>query len=134
MAPVDANYLATMTVASQAASPAFSTRGVAVLDGNAQSLAGRIWRQVAAVLVRESGFYAANPGADIPVAQLLRGGGQMTGNSRGIRLGGFVEIRTIMQEEMERALQGQQGARAALDASVTRGNVVLRNFERTSRG
>ncbi len=90
--------------------------------------------QAAFTQVRESGFYAANPGADIPVAQLLRGGGQMTGNSRGIRLGGFVEIRTIMQEEMERALQGQQGARAALDASVTRGNVVLRNFERTSRG
>jgi sn-glycerol 3-phosphate transport system substrate-binding protein len=84
--------------------------------------------------VRASGFYTQNPGADIPIQQLLRGGGQMTGNTRGIRLGGFVEIRTIMQEEMERALQGQQTAQAAMDSSVTRGNVVLRNFERANRG
>jgi sn-glycerol 3-phosphate transport system substrate-binding protein len=84
--------------------------------------------------VRATGFYEQNPGADIPIQQLLRGGGQMTGNSRGIRLGGFVEIRVIMQEEMERALQGQQSAQAAMDNSVQRGNVVLRNFERTNRG
>jgi sn-glycerol 3-phosphate transport system substrate-binding protein len=83
--------------------------------------------------VRATGFYTQNPGADIPIQQLLRGGGQMTGNSRGIRLGGFVEIRTIMQEEMERALQGQQTAQQAMDNSVQRGNVVLRNFERANR-
>ncbi|MCX8132730.1 MAG: sn-glycerol-3-phosphate ABC transporter substrate-binding protein UgpB [Roseococcus sp.] len=83
--------------------------------------------------VRATGFYDQNPGADIPIRQLLRGGGQMTGNTRGIRLGGFVEIRTIMQEEMERALQGQQTAQQAMDNSVTRGNVVLRNFERANR-
>jgi sn-glycerol 3-phosphate transport system substrate-binding protein len=83
--------------------------------------------------VRATGFYTQNPGADIPIQQLLRGGGQMTGNTRGIRLGGFVEIRTIMQEEMERALQGQQTAQQAMDNSVTRGNVVLRNFERANR-
>jgi sn-glycerol 3-phosphate transport system substrate-binding protein len=83
--------------------------------------------------VKGTGFYAQNPGADVPIEQLLRGGGQMTGASRGIRLGGFVEIRVIMQEEMERALQGQQSAQQALENSVTRGNVVLRNFERTNR-
>jgi len=54
--PVKANYLATMQVAPEAGVPAFSMRGTAVLDGDAQSLAGRIWRQIAAVLVRESGF------------------------------------------------------------------------------
>lgn len=84
--------------------------------------------------VRATGFYEQNPGADIPIQQLLRGGGQMTGASRGIRLGGFVEIRVIMQEEMERALQGQQTAQQAMDNAVQRGNVVLRNFERTNRG
>lgn len=82
--------------------------------------------------VRATGFYTQNPGADIPIQQLLRGGGQMTGNTRGIRLGGFVEIRVIMQEEMERALQGQQTAQQAMDNSVTRGNVVLRNFQRAN--
>jgi sn-glycerol 3-phosphate transport system substrate-binding protein len=79
------------------------------------------------------GFYRQNPGADIPIEQLLRGGGQMTDNSRGIRLGGFVEIRTIIQEEMERAFQGQQTPEQALTNAQTRGNVVLRNFERQNR-
>ena len=79
------------------------------------------------------GFYRQNPGADIPITQLLRGGGQMTENSMGIRLGGFVEIRTIIQEEMERAFQGQQNAEQALNNAVQRGNVVLRNFERQNR-
>jgi sn-glycerol 3-phosphate transport system substrate-binding protein len=80
------------------------------------------------------GFYAQNPGADIPIRQLLRGGGNMTENSMGIRLGGFVEIRTIMQEELERAFQGQQTAAQALENAQNRGNAVLRNFERQNRG
>ncbi len=79
------------------------------------------------------GFYNQNPGADIPIRQLLRGGGQMTENSMGIRLGGFVEIRTIIQEEMERAFQGQQTAEQALTNATNRGNTVLRNFERQNR-
>ena len=86
--------------------------------------------------VRATGFYQqpANAGADIPIQQMLRGGGQMTENSMGIRLGGFVEIRTIIQEELERAFQGQQTAEQALANATTRGNVVLRNFERQNRG
>ena len=86
--------------------------------------------------VRATGFYEqpANAGADVPIQQMLRGGGQMTENSMGIRLGGFVEIRTIIQEELERAFQGQQTAEQALANATTRGNVVLRNFERQNRG
>jgi sn-glycerol 3-phosphate transport system substrate-binding protein len=57
----------------------------------------------------------------------------MTGNTRGIRLGGYVEIRVIIQEEMERALQGNQTAQQAMDNAVNRGNQVLRNFERANR-
>jgi sn-glycerol 3-phosphate transport system substrate-binding protein len=85
--------------------------------------------------VRATGFYdqPANAGADIPIQQMLRGGGQMTENSMGIRLGGFVEIRTIIQEELERAFQGQQTAEQALVNAQNRGNVVLRNFERQNR-
>ncbi|MFN8723285.1 MAG: sn-glycerol-3-phosphate ABC transporter substrate-binding protein UgpB [Rhodospirillales bacterium] len=83
--------------------------------------------------VKASGFYQQNPGADVPILQMLRGPGTTTENTRGIRLGGFPEIRVIMQEEMERAFQGQQTAQQALDNAVTRGNVVLRNFERANR-
>lgn len=90
-------------------------------------------RQAAFNMARDAGFYTQNPGADVPIQQLLRGGGAMTGNTRGIRLGGFVEIRVIIQEEMERALQGNQTAQQAMDNAVNRGNQVLRNFERANR-
>jgi sn-glycerol 3-phosphate transport system substrate-binding protein len=63
---------------------------------------------------------------------MLRGG-DPTPNSRGIRLGGFIEIRNIIQEEMERAFQGQVTPEQALASMNTRGNQVLRNFERTNR-
>ena len=43
------------------------------------------------------------------------------------------EIRNIIYEEVEKALQGQQNAQAALDSAVTRGNKVLREFERANR-
>jgi sn-glycerol 3-phosphate transport system substrate-binding protein len=80
---------------------------------------------------KAAGFYEKNPGADIPYLQLTRT--EPTENSRGLRLGNMIEIRNIMQEELEKALQGQQDAKAALDNAVTRGNVVLRNFERANK-
>ena len=83
--------------------------------------------------LKAAGYYRENPGADVAIEQLLRGGGQTTENTRGIRLGGFVEIRNIIQEEMERAFQGGQTADQALVNAQTRGNAVLRNFERTNR-
>jgi sn-glycerol 3-phosphate transport system substrate-binding protein len=43
------------------------------------------------------------------------------------------EIRVVIQEEMEKAFQGQQTAKQALDSAVQRGNTILRNFERTNR-
>lgn len=81
---------------------------------------------------KAAGYYAQNPGTEVPIEQLLRGG-EMTENTRGIRLGGYVEIRNIIQEEMEKAFQGQQNGQQTLAAITTRGNQVLRNFERQSR-
>jgi len=81
---------------------------------------------------KAAGYYGQNPGADVPIEEMLRGG-DPTANSRGIRLGGFIEIRNIVQEEMERAFQGQVTPEAALASANTRGNQVLRNFERTNR-
>lgn len=89
-------------------------------------------RRASYEVARAAGFYERNPGADIPIQQLLRGG-ETTDNTRGIRLGGYVEIRNIIQEEMEKAFQGQQNGQQAMDAVVTRGNAVLRNFERQNR-
>jgi sn-glycerol 3-phosphate transport system substrate-binding protein len=81
--------------------------------------------------VKAAGFYQQNPGTDVPYLELTRT--QPTENSRGLRLGNMPEIRSIIQEEIEKAFQGQQTAQQALDSAVQRGNVVLRNFERANR-
>ncbi len=82
-------------------------------------------------LASGQGYYIKNPGADIPFRQLTLT--EPTENSMGLRLGNMPEIRVIMQEEMEKAFQGQQTAKQAQDNVVQRGNVVLRNFERTNK-
>ncbi|WP_448190191.1 sn-glycerol-3-phosphate ABC transporter substrate-binding protein UgpB [Azospirillum sp. sgz301742] len=81
---------------------------------------------------KATGFYDKNPGADVPYLQMARSA--VTPNTKGLRLGGLPEIRNIIQEEMEKAFQGQQSAQQALDTAVQRGNAVLRNFERANRG
>ena len=79
-------------------------------------------------LSQKQGFYDKNPGADLAVKQLARG--TTTANTKGLRLGNLSEIRNIIQEELEKALQGGQTAQAALDSAVTRGNKVLRAFQK----
>ena len=81
---------------------------------------------------KATGYYDKNPGSDIAIRQLLRG--EVTPNSKGFRLGRMVELRNIIQEELEGALQGKQAAQAAMDNAVTRGNKVLREFEKSVRG
>jgi len=81
---------------------------------------------------RRAGYYDATPGADVAVRQLTRSG--FTDNNRGIRLGRFTEIRNILQEEVERAFQGQQDAEAAMKATVSRSNRTLRDFQRSVGG
>ncbi len=82
-------------------------------------------------IIKKSGYYEKNPGADVAYLQMTRT--EPTDDSKGLRLGNMPEIRNIMQEELEKAFQGQQDAQQALDAAVLRGNVVLRNFERTNK-
>lgn len=77
------------------------------------------------------GFYAENPGLDTPYLQLTRG--EATGNSSGLRLGNMPQIRAIIEEELELALNGQQGAQQAMDNAVERSNVVLRAFQRANQ-
>lgn len=82
-------------------------------------------------LSRQQGYYAANPGADLPIRQLERG--HVSPASRGFRLGRMPEVRAIVEEEMEHALQGQKSAQAAMIDAVARGNRVLRDFQRSVR-
>ncbi len=80
--------------------------------------------------VQTMGYYQQNPGADIPYKQLTRT--LPTKNTRGLRLGNMPEIRTVIYEEFEKAFQGQQTAKQAMDNAVRRGNEVLRRFEKAN--
>lgn len=82
-------------------------------------------------LTRSNGFYERNPGTDISIRQITLN--PPTVNSRGLRLGSFVVIRDIIQEELEQAFAGKKSAQAALDEAVRRGNIVLRQFEKNAR-
>jgi len=44
-----------------------------------------------------------------------------------------VQMRDVWAEELEAALAGQKTAQQALDAAVTRGNAMLRTFEKTAK-
>jgi sn-glycerol 3-phosphate transport system substrate-binding protein len=81
--------------------------------------------------MQKENFFAQNAGREIPIQQLTRG--TPTANSAGYRFGRWTEIRDFYHEEVERALQGNQTAQAALDNAVRRGNDALRQFERTAQ-
>ena len=81
-------------------------------------------------LTEKSGFYKENPGTDVSVTQMIR---KTTDKSRGIRLGNFVQIRTIIDEEMEQIWNGKKTAKEGLDSAVKRGNEQLERFEKANK-
>jgi sn-glycerol 3-phosphate transport system substrate-binding protein len=81
-------------------------------------------------LTRAQGFYDRNPGTAISIEQMTLK--PPTENSKGIRLGSFVLIRDVIDEELEQAFSGKRTAQAALDFAAERGNRLLRQFERAN--
>ncbi len=81
-------------------------------------------------LTEKSGFYKQNPGTDVSVEQMIR---KTTDKSRGIRLGNFVQIRTINDEELEGVWSGKKTAKEALDTAVKRGNEQLERFQKANK-
>ena len=84
----------------------------------------------AAELSASQGFYDENPGTDTAGQQLSLNA--PTPNSRGIRFGNFVQVRDVINEELEALWAGDQTAAEALDNAVERGNELLRRFERSA--
>ena len=82
-------------------------------------------------LTKKSGFYDKNPGTNVSVEQMIV---KTTANSRGIRLGNFVQIRDVIDEELEAVWSGKKGAKEALDAAAKRGNELIERFEKANRG
>ena len=82
-------------------------------------------------ITEDSGFYKKNPGTDVSVTQMIR---KTTDKSRGIRLGNFVQIRTIIDEELEQVWAGKKSAKEGLEAIKKRGDVELEKFEKANKG
>jgi sn-glycerol 3-phosphate transport system substrate-binding protein len=57
-----------------------------------------------------------------------------TDKSRGIRLGNFLQIRSIIDEELEQVWAGKANAKEALDKAVKRGNEQLEKFQAANKG
>jgi sn-glycerol 3-phosphate transport system substrate-binding protein len=80
-------------------------------------------------MTEKSGFYKENPGTDVSVTQMIR---KTTDKSRGIRVGNHVQIRAVIDEELEQVWAGRKSAKEALDAIVQRGNQQLERFQQTA--
>lgn len=81
-------------------------------------------------LTTKQGFYAANPGTETAVLQMTTG--TPTANTKGLRLGNFVQIRGVIDEALESVWSGDVDAQTALNSAVTRGNALLRRFEKAN--
>jgi sn-glycerol 3-phosphate transport system substrate-binding protein len=81
-------------------------------------------------LTRKQGFYDKNPGTDIAIKELTNK--PPTPNSKGLRLGNFVQIRNIIDEELESVWGGQKSAKVALDDAVKRGNEQIDRFRKAN--
>ena len=57
-----------------------------------------------------------------------------TEDSRGIRLGFYVQFREVFMEETQKAWNGEQTMQVALDNAKARGDELLRRFEQTYQG
>ncbi|MEM7546192.1 MAG: sn-glycerol-3-phosphate ABC transporter substrate-binding protein UgpB [Pseudomonadota bacterium] len=78
-------------------------------------------------LSKEQGYYETDPGTDTAIKQLSLN--TPTANSKGLRFGNFVQIRDVINEELEAVWAGDKDAKTAMDAAVERGNTLLRRFE-----
>jgi len=57
-----------------------------------------------------------------------------TDDTRGIRLGFYVQFREVFMEETQKAFNGEQTMQVALDNAKARGDELLRRFEATYQG
>ncbi|HKL86026.1 MAG TPA: sn-glycerol-3-phosphate ABC transporter substrate-binding protein UgpB [Treponemataceae bacterium] len=82
-------------------------------------------------LTKKEGFYAANPGPEIAIKQLLNKA--PTANSMGIRFGNFSIIREIEDQTWEDILADKISVNDGLAKMIKDGNAKLREFERLNK-
>ncbi|WP_088284896.1 sn-glycerol-3-phosphate ABC transporter substrate-binding protein UgpB [Ideonella sp. A 288] len=81
-------------------------------------------------ITEKAGFYKANPGTDVSVTQMIR---KTTDKSRGVRLGNFLQIRTIIDEEFEQIWSGKKSAKQGLEDAKRRGDAELEKFQKANK-
>ena len=87
--------------------------------------------QAAYQATKASGFYEKNPGTEIAILQMTAK--PPTENSRGLRFGNMVQIRDVIAEDIEGTVSGKMTPQAALDDAVSRGNALLRQFQKNTQ-
>jgi len=79
-------------------------------------------------LTQQQGFYEKNPGSDTAIKQMLNK--PPLTYTKGLRLGNMPQIRTIIDEELEQVWAEKKTPQQALDSAVSRGDELLRRFEK----
>jgi sn-glycerol 3-phosphate transport system substrate-binding protein len=84
--------------------------------------------------MKAAGFYDKVPykGREVAIESLTFT--PTTPVSRGIRLGGYVQVRKEVQDALQAIIAGKVSVQEGLDQAVERGNAVLRRFEKTYNG
>lgn len=85
----------------------------------------------AAEATEKEGFYKKFPGREVAVQELTLN--PPTPNSKGLRIGNFVQIRDIVDGELENVWSGKKDAKTALDDAVKAGNDQLKRFEAANK-
>ena len=79
--------------------------------------------------LKAKGYYDKQPYQEVGIKQMTRR--IPTKISRGLRLGYFIQIRNIINEELELVWNDSKTPQEAMDNAVKRSNVKLREFEKT---
>jgi sn-glycerol 3-phosphate transport system substrate-binding protein len=79
--------------------------------------------------LKDQGYYADSPYQEVGIKQMTRR--EPTKISRGLRLGYFIQIRNVINEELELVWNDTKTPQEALDNAVKRSNELLRSFEKT---
>jgi sn-glycerol 3-phosphate transport system substrate-binding protein len=82
-------------------------------------------------LAKKEGLYKERPGFDTAIFELTHK--PPTPNSKGLRLGNFVQIRNVIDEELEAVWGGKKTAKEALGDAVKRGNELLVKFQQANK-
>lgn len=87
--------------------------------------------EAAYLLTKKKGFYKKHKAAEIAIQEVMNG--ISTENTRGVRLGNYMQIREEIARNLERVFEQELSAQEALNVSVEEGNRILEQFEEEHR-